>query len=160
MKNLLIPTFFISVFLITNSSFSQTEDELIGSWQASEVVASGYNDTYTFNENRTFIFIFNQMDCAKRDVSFEGFWNLLNNEIELTLTAKTILVGGYYQVSGGSCASDSMLIGAELIKVNIEPAEKNILNISDFSKNLIEGMPKYKALFNNRKFWHFPKFEY
>ncbi|HMT11649.1 MAG TPA: hypothetical protein PKA39_08500, partial [Ignavibacteria bacterium] len=77
---------FLLTLLFASSIYSQTQKELCGSWQAAPNVAAGYDDTFTFNEDGTFYYFNNQMDCSKREVGYGGFWELKGKSIELVVT--------------------------------------------------------------------------
>ena len=97
----------ILLLLIFSASalFAQSYKDLIGSWQVTNHVAAGYNDAFTFNEDGTFIFHYNQMDCAKREISYGGSWVLDSKKIILTITFREKLSGGKLEPSSGSCAA-------------------------------------------------------
>jgi len=155
MKKLLLFLFFPSVMLL-----AQTEKDLIGSWQITNHVASGYNDAYTFSEDGKFTFNYNQMDCSKREVSYGGYWELKGKQIILTINFTEKYFGGKLEPSTGSCASDSELVGGFIVKVPVIPGETKILNISDWRIDTEEGMERTMILINNTRYWHFSKFDY
>lgn len=152
----------IIIFIILISPFaaSQTSKDLIGSWQVVPYVAAGYDETYTFNEDGTFTFHYNQMDCAKREISCGGMWQLKGKAIELSITYSEYLAGGRYQPPTGSCGSDSELVDASYVKKIIIPFESETLKLSGYTKEDIDGTGRVSMIINNRKYYLFYKFEY
>lgn len=152
--------FLIFFILISQFVFSQTAKDLIGSWQAVHYVAAGYDETYTFNEDGTFTFHYNQMDCAKREISYGGNWVLKGKTIELNITYSEYMAGGRYQPPTGSCGSDSELVDASYVKKIIIPYESESLNISGYGREEIDGIERVSMSINSRKHYLFAKFEY
>ena len=151
----------ILLFLIFSSvCFSQTSKELIGSWQAAPHVAAGYDDTYTFNDDGTFYYFNNQMNCAKREVGYGGTWELKGKSIQLIITYYDIEKGGWLEPSDGSCGSDSMLVGSTINKVLVFPYEQEELKIANYKIETEDGADRFTMEINNRKHWYFSKFEY
>ncbi len=150
------------LFILVFSSvcFSQSTKDLIGSWQAAPHVAAGYDDTYTFNDDGSFYYFNNQMDCAKREVGYGGTWELIGKSLYLTITYSDIEKGGWYEPSDGSCVGDSMLVGSTIVKVMIIPYEQEVLKITNYKIEKEDDTDRYTIEFNNRKYWHFTKFEY
>lgn len=155
MKKLLLILFLPAAMLL-----SQTEKDIIGSWQLTNHVASGYNDAYTFNEDGTFTFYYNQMDCAKRDILFSGDWELKERKIRLYVKYNEYYKFGWYEKSSGSCASDSVLVGGIKTIHYYVPFEIIDLAFSDWRIDTEEGLERTMILFNNTRYWHFSKFEY
>ncbi|KXK53461.1 MAG: hypothetical protein UZ05_CHB002001093 [Chlorobi bacterium OLB5] len=150
----------VFLILVTQFVFTQTAKDLIGSWQAVPYVAAGYDETYTFNEDGTFTFHYNQMDCAKREISYGGSWVLKGKTIELNITYSEYLAGGRYQPPTGSCGSDSELVDASYVKKIIIPFERETLKLSGYNSEDIDGFERTSMLINNRKYYMFSKFEF
>lgn len=151
---------FLLTLLFASSIYSQTQKELCGSWQAAPNVAAGYDDTFTFNEDGTFYYFNNQMDCSKIEVGYGGFWELKGKSIELVVTYYDLEKGGHLEPSDGSCGSDSMLVGSEIVKTNVVPFELTVLKLSNFGKEMKDETERFTIEINNRKHWYFSKFEY
>ncbi len=149
-----------SFLIFTTSLFSQTQKDLCGSWQAAPNVAAGYDDTFTFNEDGTFYYFNNQMDCSKREVGYGGFWELKGRSIELTVTYYDIEKGGWLEPADGSCGSDSMLVGSVIVKTSVVPYEFEVLRLSKYGKEMKDETERLTMEINNRKHWYFSKFEY
>lgn len=150
------------LFLLLSASviYSQSQKDLTGSWQAAPHVAAGYDDTYTFNDDGTFYYFNNQMDCSIRDVGYGGDWELKGKSIHLTITYSDIEKGGWYEPSDGSCGSDSMLVGSTIVKTLIFPFDREVLSIANYKTEKEEDADRYTIEFNNRKYWYFSKFDY
>lgn len=140
--------------------YSQTMRDLIGSWQAAPHVAAGYDDTYTFNDDGTFYYFSNQMDCSKREVGFGGNWELSGKTILLTILFTEVEKGGRLVPSDGSCGSDSMLVGSVIVRTFIVPYGLEKLKIANYRTETEDEAQRYTMEMNNRKYWHFSKFEY
>lgn len=151
----------ILLFLLLSSvCFSQSSKDLIGSWQAAPHVAAGYDDTFTFNDDGTFYYFNNQMNCANREVGYGGTWQLIGKSVYLTVTYSVIEKGGRLEPSDGSCGSDSMLVGSTIVKTLIFPFEQEVLKIANYKIETEDGADRYTMEINNRKHWYFSKFEY
>lgn len=151
----------IFLFLILSSvCYSQSSKELIGSWQAAPHVAAGYDDTFTFNDDGSFYYFNNQMNCANREVGYGGTWELKGKTIHLIIDYYDIEKGGRLEPSDGSCGSDSMLVGSTIVKVMIIPYEQEVLRIANYKIETEDGTDRYTMEINNRKHWYFSKFEY
>lgn len=150
----------LSVLFLSTVLFAQTSKELAGSWQAAPHVAAGYDDTFTFNDDGTFYYFSNQMNCAKREVGFGGTWELNGKSIQLMITHYDIEKGGWIEPSDGSCSSDSMLVGSTIVKVLVFPFEQEVLKIANYKLETKDGYDRYTMEINNRKHWYFSKFEY
>jgi len=140
--------------------FAQSSKDLIGSWQAAPHVAAGYDDTFTFNDDGSFYYFNNQMNCSKREVGYGGSWQLIGKSVYLTVTYSDIEKGGWLEPSDGSCGSDSMLVGSTTIKTLIFPFEQEILKITNYQIETNDNADRYTMEINNRKYWYFSKFEY
>ncbi len=151
---------FVLILFSAVSLFSQTQKDLCGSWQAAPNVAAGYDDTFTFNEDGTFYYFNNQMDCSNREVGYGGFWELKGRSLELTVTYYDIEKGGWLEPADGSCGSDSMLVGSVIVKSFVFPYESEILRLSNYSKEMLDETERQTIEINNRKHWYFSKFEY
>jgi hypothetical protein len=148
------------LLFITAVSYSQSSKDLIGSWQAAPHVATGYDDTYTFNDDGTFYYFNNQMDCAKREIGYGGNWELNGKTIQLTVTYYDIEKGGWYEPSDGSCGSDSMLVGSIIVRTLVFPYEQEALKIANYKIETEDNADRYTIEINNRKHWYFSKFDY
>ena len=73
-------------------------ENLVGFWHNGPYTGSaGYLDHYEFNKDGTFIFNYNQYDGEKRIIGYSGTWQIISdNLLELTITSKTIIEGGFF----------------------------------------------------------------
>ena len=150
----------LTILIFSSTVISQTSKDLIGSWQAAPHVAAGYDDTFTFNDDGTFYYFNNQMNCANREVGYGGTWELKGKTIYLTITFNDIEKGGWLEPSDGSCGSDSMLVGSKIVTSLVIPYEQEILKITDYKSELKDETERFTMNINNRKHWYFSKFEY
>lgn len=150
----------VFLILVSQFVFTQTAKDLIGSWQAVPYVAAGYDETYTFNEDGTFTFHYNQMDCAKREIMYGGDWEFYDKKIKLYVTYNEYYKFGWFEKSTGSCASDSMLIGGIKTTHYFVPFEIIELAYTDWSVVAVDGLERKMIWFNEIRYWHFSKFDY
>lgn len=148
-------TLLVLCFLLNQVSvFAQekVEDKLVGVWQASAAMGSGWSDTYRFSPDGKFIFHANQMDCAKRIVSQSGTWTLKNNTIILTITERVVMVGGKLVPATGSCGSDYELVDAREEKMTRKMPWRLNLPLGKFTKDDLERLT---TKFGKTRFWKY-----
>lgn len=146
-------TLLFITFSLTNAQ--NASDSLVGVWQDSKAVGSGWSNTFLFFKNGKFKFFYNQMDCAKREVSFSGRWKAVDDELKLTITQKKIIEGGTLELSSGSCASDSMIFGGAEKMVKLKPSEKLIYSVSGIYTDIEDDMQRLKIYIDAMPFWKF-----
>lgn len=137
---------------ITGQTDSAASAELIGIWQDSPEIASGYSDHYIFYSNGNFSFNYNQMVCDNRTIRYSGTWTLRRNTLQLTASDKTVIVGGKLVPTGeaGSCASDYYIEGGE--KKTIAFQDVQTLQLSDITIDSVKYDFKRRT-FNEKPFW-------
>ena len=108
----------------------QPEVTLVGIWQDSPEIASGWSDSYQFFADGHFVFHYNQMDCSDRKRAYSGLWILKGNSLNLLVAEREDLVGGHVEQARGSCGTDLELVGAQLKTVQVKPQESLTLKIS------------------------------
>jgi hypothetical protein len=118
------------------AQISKPRITLVGIWQDSSEIGSGWSDTYQFFDDGHFVFHYNQMDCASREASYAGHWELEGTSILLSVEQRKLWVGGHFEHSKGSCGTEMELIGAKAKTVEIKPPKRLTLRISAF-----ESMP-------------------
>ncbi|RPH29908.1 MAG: hypothetical protein EHM93_16660 [Bacteroidales bacterium] len=125
-----------TVILISINSFGQgfTSKYMIGIWQNSPEIASGWSDNYQFFSDGTFRFNFNQMDCQKRMIYYKGNWIVDKEIIQLTVKEKLIIVGGKMIQSFGSCGSDSTLENGIEKRIVLDKPEIKLIKIKILKK--------------------------
>jgi hypothetical protein len=134
---------------------SDLSKELIGMWQDSPEIASGYTDYYKFLDNGDFSFNYNEMECDKRTIDYSGTWELINDsELKLTIKKKRIIVGGKLipTEGAGSCASEFYIEGGELKTVELKDYEIQNISLSLTTIDREKGNLNTRT-FDKRKFW-------
>lgn len=92
--------------------FTLTKESLVGGWHANTAVGSGYSSRYGFYPDGTYYYFPSEMDCGKTLLRETGNWQLTANSLILEKKEEEVLTGGWYERSGGSCASRKTLKGA------------------------------------------------
>lgn len=129
-----------------------TTDDLVGVWQESPEVGSGYSDHYVFYSTGNFSFNYNQMVCDKRTIRYSGTWKLQRDSLYLTASDKTVIVGGKLVPTGeaGSCASDYYIEGGEEKTVTFRDVQT--LQLSAITIDSVKYDYKRRT-FNGKPFW-------
>lgn len=130
-------------------------ESLVGVWQDSPMMASGWGDTYLFFKNITFIFYYNQMDCAKRDLSFSGTWKIFGNKLILEIKEKTHVAGGRYEQAGASCASEKILVGGDIVSSKVVPVDRRSYTISEIVIDDNYGIEYPNIEIGGERYWQF-----
>lgn len=147
---------FIFIFVFSASVKSQSlGDSLVGVWQDSKAVASGWSNSFLFFKNGKFKFFYNQMDCAKREVSYSGKWKAKGDELILTILEKTVIEGGKLEPSTGSCASDSMIVGGFEETVRLQYEEKVLYSVSHVYIDYDDDIQRQKIYIDAMPYWKF-----
>lgn len=105
------------------------DDELIGIWHASPVVAAGYSDLLYFFPDHTFRIAYNQMDWGRRLTGMSGHWSLDGSVLIIKVEEKSVIVGGEIVEPTASCASDFAIEGGESKILVIDPAKMYVYPI-------------------------------
>ena len=77
------------VLHIGKKQLAISEQDLFGVWQANNMVAAGYCDSYLFNDDGTFVFTANQM-LYHEIKAYRGNWVLEGEEVKLSIADKII----------------------------------------------------------------------
>jgi hypothetical protein len=154
MKKIYIIIFIISLFPL--SLYSQP-DSLVGVWQDSENLGSGWSNTFLFFGDGTYKFYANQMDCAKRLMSYYGKWKVsgVEDAILLTIESKVMIEGGRMEKADGSCGSDSMLTGGTEKIIAVSPNEEMDYSISKVYTDETKGLARKFIYIDAMKYWYF-----
>jgi hypothetical protein len=148
--------FFILISALYGTGKSQNNsDSLVGVWQDSKIVASGWSNTFLFFKSGEFRFFYNQMDCAKREVSFSGKWKVSGEELRLKVMQKNIIKGGTMELSSGSCASDSMIVGGVEKTVKLKPPEVLVYSVSQIYADNRDDIQRLKVYIDAMNYWKF-----
>lgn len=98
---------------------------LVGVWQKSDVLGSGWDDAYQFFEDGRFIFNANQMVASKREISRSGTWKVTNGRLVLAFEEKVIVKGGKLVKDSLSADGKGLEGGAkETVKINPPKIER------------------------------------
>jgi hypothetical protein len=138
-----------TIVLLSCNSSAWDKAEVVGIWQNSPSMGSGWSDAYLFFDDGKFTFRANQMICDKRELSYSGTWEIANGTLKLTILEKVTLEGGDLVEATGSCASDFELVGAET-KVNALNEQKS-LSLSAIGKD--ESTDRNKMKIGDNEFW-------
>jgi hypothetical protein len=134
---------------------------LIGLWQDSPEIASGWSDAYVFFADGRYQFHYSTMDCAKRLVSVSGRWRLTATGLLLTTEDRASLVGGHFETATGSCGTDTDLVDAKLKTRHLQPAVERLVSISPITrvayKHKHDGVGRVsteqRLMIDAREFW-------
>ncbi len=156
-KLLILLTVFISLSSITysGSTYSGVPDSLVGVWQDSDVLASGWSNSFLFFKDGNYSFFVNQMDCSKRLLSYSGKWKIDGDVMILTITQRVIVIGGEMVKSDGSCASDSNLVGGTEKTVKVKPKEKMEYAVSKIYTDNSSGDNRKYVYIDAMKYWYY-----
>ena len=103
---------------------------LVGVWQRGHGdIASGLSDVYRFWPDGRFSFHFSEMDCAKREVSYSGHWQLDRQRLSLQVEERRILMGGRLEPASSSCSGETELVRAAPRTRRLRPPEVLTLDI-------------------------------
>lgn len=152
MKNLII---IFTLILVSPFAYSQVPDSLIGVWQDSEVLGSGWSNSFLFFKDGTYKFFSSQMDCSKRLLSFSGKWKVNDDVMTLTVVERVIVTGGVMVISDGSCASDSTLIEGTEKTVKVKPKEKMEYSVSKIYTESLPGLERKFIYIDAMKYWYY-----
>ena len=146
----------LSLFIFCGFTKAQgSPDSLVGVWQDERIVASGWSNTFLFFKDGTFIYFFNQMDCAKRTISYSGTWRVNEDELNLTVERKNVIEGGRLVPSDGSCASDSMIVdGVEKI-IKLDVPEEIVYSVSEIYTDNQDDISRIKIYIDAMPYWKF-----
>jgi hypothetical protein len=136
-------------------SIKQEDNELIGMWQNSPEIGSGYTNHYEFFKNGDFTFNYNEMICDNRDINYSGTWELINdNDLKLTIKKKTMIIGGKLVPTGGagSCASDYYIEGGEVKTQDLNDFKYQEIILSSVTIDTEKRDLKTRK-FNKEQFW-------
>lgn len=102
----------------------QGKRSLIGVWQQSPVLGSGWEDNYQFFQDGTFNYNHNQMVCDDRVITESGTYVIQKESVKLFFTSRIVIEGGTLEPSSGSCASEQQITGGTETKQIMEKVEE------------------------------------
>lgn len=132
---------------------SETERKLIGIWQNSPIMASGWSHSFAFFPDRNFIQRGNTMDCASREVAFEGVWNVTDERLELRLQRVHEIVGGELVQATGSCGSEFEIEGGSVQVRAVEPERIVSYSVGPIEQDPTVPGSKLRVTFDQLRFW-------
>ncbi|WP_053405198.1 hypothetical protein [Persicobacter sp. CCB-QB2] len=145
----------IIIYLIVLTSFAcakkeTTKEVVVGIWQKSPVMASGWVQSYTFFPDGKFIYRKSQGDQLDRELSSEGIFKISNDTLTLETQLLVKLEGG--QIVNGPF-DDKVIEGAKETQTLIKPAtiEKFFLPKIELDENF----QKLKMEIGETTFWKF-----
>lgn len=137
-----------------NSPEPDDKNFFIGLWHSMNMVAAGFGERYTFNEDGTFIFGTSQMGEFDRLLYTAGTWSITDGKLKLEVGTKlAVPVGDINKIE----SSDNLIIlDRGVVKVIHDPPEIETYNIaktatdSETGRNTIsiDGVTFYD--FNNQ----------
>ena len=79
-----------------DTEFNQVliEYALTGNWHAAPGIPSGYAERFIFSVSHDFIYLKSEMDTTEPLLSYWGTWSAGEDDLELTITHKKMIVGG------------------------------------------------------------------
>lgn len=102
---------------------------LIGIWQNSPSMGSGWSDHYNFYADGRFVYYISQMKCDKRINLRMGGWTMEGTNLVLTTTSEERMVGGKLVKSMGSCGTPLTLEGAKEELVQLTKPEVEVMAV-------------------------------
>ena len=143
------------LMLLPVMCYSQAPDSLVGVWQDSDVLASGWSNSFLFFKDGTYTFFLSQMDCSKRLLSYSGKWKINEDVMMLTIEKRVIVEGGVMIKSTGSCGSDSTLIDGKEKTVKVRPKEKLEYAVSKIYTDNSSGDARKYIYIDAMKYWYY-----
>jgi hypothetical protein len=127
--------------------------DMVGVWQASGSMGSGWNDRYQFYPSGAYAFIPNQMQCDKTTLAEAGTWKLTGSNLVLTKKVEILAIGGKLIPSSGSCVSKMMLSGYTKQTKFLETPQIITLVIKVRTKTESDNYPS--VYLDNVAYWKF-----
>jgi hypothetical protein len=109
-----------------------TVAELVGVWQAAEMVAAGWNTTYLFRADGTFRRNTSQMDGETRLRAVMGRWRLEESRLLLTIEQEEVWEGGRLEPALGSVSTPNEIVDAKLATKAVAPPRTESLELKSF----------------------------
>ncbi len=119
-KNGFTPLFFILIiatlgvvgyFVYKNYLPKNPLLDLVGVWQVSPSLASGWNDRYQFYNSGAYAFVPSQVKCDRTTFAEAGTWKLNGTILTLAKKIEMVAVGGKLVPASASCSSKESLSG-------------------------------------------------
>ena len=134
------------------------EENIIGTWQSSNHVASAYTELFIFRSDYTFTYYKSEYNYTERELNFSGRWGFENNMLIIQKEYRTRIEGG--SLREGVLTGTQEYIGGEVVFENIEPAITLNIYLSQFIDQTIDGIVleekniTYPSLYMNKvQYW-------
>lgn len=101
----------------------EIEAALIGIWHAAPSITAGYSNLFYFDEDHTFKLAYAEGDEEKRVLDIGGNWAVSEGELTLTVTQKTVVVGGELVAASPSATSKYQIEGGTIEKIRLVTPE-------------------------------------
>lgn len=144
----------VNVTFDGNYAKKEIDQRLVGVWQNTEGMGSGWTDRYQFYPNGAYAFIPNQMKCDKRLFVEAGTYELSGDTLILTKKMQQVAVGGQLVDATGSCGTEKDLINATVESKTLTPPVKVTITLKDREKQPEDNNPS--LFFNKSPYWKFP----
>jgi len=105
--------------------------DIIGVWQDSPSVGSGFGNKYHFLENSTFIFDVSDYDTEGRIIYKLGTWKIEKGLLYMYINTKYYRKGGFFEENTVSSLTGYSLIDFEIVKNDLKELEIIIYPIDE-----------------------------
>jgi len=150
----------IGLNLFEKKKATNPSNLLVGVWQDSPSMASGWSDRYHFFKDGTFSFVTSQMKCDKILEQIDGTWKIEKGKLILTKNLILERTGGKSIKSTGSCGTKYELInyGKNTIESQKWCETNNCSVITSFEMSEIapsdeESNYYLNTLIENKNYW-------
>lgn len=124
-------------------------NDLVGVWQNSPVMAAGWDDRYQFFVSGKYNYRISSMQCSSRDLGHSGYWKIDGRKIQLTKVVEEIIVGGNLKCG----PSGGILDGTSQIQKYPGDQTKETIIVDECDKPEVDH---YDCLsFNDKDFYKF-----
>lgn len=140
----------------TIPSSSPSVSALVGIWQASPSMGSGWNDTYRFWKDGSFRFHTSQMNCSARKIGYAGAWRIEGQQLILYIAERTVIEGGTLAPAGPACATQYEIVGGDWRVQHLFVPEKMVLALSEITiDDLGYDLKRPTVFIANQQYWQF-----
>jgi hypothetical protein len=119
--------YLILILPITTRAQDNYPEKLIGVWQDSPSLGSGWSSNFQFFEDGRFNYNHNQMNCTDSVITESGYYHYEDGILYLDYDSITYISGGQLIPSTGSCASEYEISGGEITVIAHEHSEGRII---------------------------------
>lgn len=141
---------------------SKNQDQslsLLGVWQDSDVMGSGWSNRYHFFADGHFSFVTSTMDCSSRLRQIDGTWTLEKGQLKLNKQRVLTFEGGKLEPSIGSCGTPYELVDYEVKVTSYKEAfssdiEQYGVSLTSYNDQEL-GQDRLKTDFGNTHYYKF-----